>query len=702
MRHFHSRRPHQWAFWCIMAAVCATAVFWQSVVRRSQAQQPQQDRRGVRVGPAGAANNASGLRRLALVIGNAKYVAAPLGNPANDAQDVAAALMAVGFTLIGGQAQVDVSLEKMTTLVDDFGTQLNQCRRAGACVGVFFYAGHGVQANGRNYLIPVEAVIDRENLLPFRALDANYLLAQMEAESQSATDDESAQNLNIVILDACRNNPFKRAWRDTTGGLAQLKTPAGTLLAFSTNPDNTAADGSGRNSPYTTVLKEKLKLPGVEVKELFNAVGVVVQRETRNKQVPWQSSSPLPGRFCFAGCEVAAKPTPEENKPAPAVVLDRVALERDQWLRIEKSTDPENFKDYLAEVEKGTYPGNYRASARTILRQLEAEAKANAAKPPEVRPTPAPPPVSVPAPTRTRTNEEAFYENAKSASDFCAYLRQYPSGQFTALARSRAGNCFIIPANPPVNTYITSPQTNIELAWIPSGNFLMGSPPNEPSRGTDEGPQKRVTFRQGFWLGRYEVTQAQWRAVMGNLPTKCDYGSLTGEFVGDDKPVICVSWDDAQAFIGKLNAKNDGFTYSLPTEAQWEYAARAETTTPFSFGNNITTDQANYNGNYPYNGAAKGKYLQHTTAVGSYPANGWGLYDMHGNVWEWCQDWYAESYAGTPTDGTSNERTGQYRVERGGSWNSSAELLLSANRTRNGPSIRSHFLGFRVAARVQD
>jgi formylglycine-generating enzyme required for sulfatase activity/serine/threonine protein kinase len=229
----------------------------------------------------------------------------------------------------------------------------------------------------------------------------------------------------------------------------------------------------------------------------------------------------------------------------------------------------------------------------------------------------------------------------------------------------------------------------MEFALIPAGEFLMGSPENEPRRDPNEGPQRRIRISRPFYMGKYEVTQEQWERVMGNNPS---------EFKGAENPVDQVSWNDCQEFLNKLNALVKGRgTFRLPTEAEWEYACRAGTTTPFHTGNTISTDQANYHGNYNYGDGRKGVYRDKTVPVGSFRPNAWGLYDMHGNVWEWCQDWSGPYGKATETDPTG-PKTGPSRVLRGGSWNHIPRNCRSANRNWNAPDRRLTNVGFRVVA----
>ncbi|MCF2147853.1 bifunctional serine/threonine-protein kinase/formylglycine-generating enzyme family protein [Desmonostoc muscorum LEGE 12446] len=233
----------------------------------------------------------------------------------------------------------------------------------------------------------------------------------------------------------------------------------------------------------------------------------------------------------------------------------------------------------------------------------------------------------------------------------------------------------------------------LEMVQIPGGTFKMGSPEGEVERGENESPQHQVTVR-GFFMGRYEVTQAQYQAIMGTNPAR---------FQGEKLPVETVSWDDAVEFCQKLSQKT-GRTYKLPSEAEWEYACRAGTTTPFYFGETITPDLVNYDGISTYASAPKGTYRQKTTPVGSFPPNAFGLYDMHGNVLEWCQDDYHDNYNGAPTDGrawVSNNTN--FRCVRGGSWLNYPKYCRSASRhvyVGAGRGDINGGIGFRVVCAV--
>jgi formylglycine-generating enzyme required for sulfatase activity len=228
------------------------------------------------------------------------------------------------------------------------------------------------------------------------------------------------------------------------------------------------------------------------------------------------------------------------------------------------------------------------------------------------------------------------------------------------------------------------------LRWIEPGMFPMGSPDDEPERSDGEGPRHAVTITKGFWLADTACTQALWRAVMGDNPSW---------FKGDERPVEQVSWNDVEGFLRRLEGLLPGALADLPTEAEWEYACRAGTTTPFSFGATITTDQVNYDGNFPYAGGAKGAYRKETVPVKSLPPNPWGLYAMHGNVWEWCADG-VRTYDDAPqVDPRGPEGEEAPRVRRGGSWGDYARWVRSAVRFAAPPGDASVYLGFRLCLR---
>jgi sulfatase modifying factor 1 len=243
----------------------------------------------------------------------------------------------------------------------------------------------------------------------------------------------------------------------------------------------------------------------------------------------------------------------------------------------------------------------------------------------------------------------------------------------------------------------------ITFCWCPPGRFTMGSPPSEPERRPDE-TQVEVRLTKGFWMGKYEATQGDWKRIVGVFPRKQPAGER------DDLPVIEINYAEIEEFCKKLNERSRtagdlpaGWEIRLPTEAQWEYACRAGTTTATSFGDRLSSKQANFKGK-PYNGAEEGPSLKRAAKVGSYPANAWGLHDMHGNAFEWCRDWYHAKLPGgddpdlSSKKGTMN-RDGTYsRSRRGGCWEDDGWPCRSACRLRYEPERTSDHIGFRVAA----
>jgi formylglycine-generating enzyme required for sulfatase activity len=605
-------------------------------------------------------------KRVALVVGNSAYRnVTPLENPANDAKLLSDTLRGLGFTLVGGGAQLDLDKTAFDRTVQAFGRQL-----AGADVGLFYYAGHGLQVHGSNYLVPVDANVTKEADIDFQMLDTNLVLRQMEG---------AGTRLNIVILDACRNNPFGgrglavgRAQdpgtirlRDTSSGLAQMQAPEGTLISFATQPGSVAQDGAGGNSPFSRALAETIRKPGLGIFDAFNQVGLLVKRATGGVQQPWVSSSPIDGAFYFvppAGTvapEVARGPA---NEPASGGATDEVA-----WNYLKSTTDVGALRRFADEFPNGAHA----AEARTRIATLEQDAKSEterlrlAALPPQGEAA-APPALVAPVGPLSAEQERALK----------------PKDSF-----KECDSC---------------PQ----MITLPAGSFTMGSPASEPQRGADEGPQQQITFARQFAVARSEVTFDEWFACVAeggcNAYRPGDYGWGTGK-----RPVINVSWNDAKAYVKWLSQKT-GATYRLLSEAEREYAARGCTSptcpsTPFWFGNEITPARANYDWRYSYAGSPKAQPPRRTAATDASQPNPFGLLHVHGNVREWVEDCWSPTLAGLPKDGSP--RTGgdcSSHVVRGGAWSDEPKDLRSAKRNWEVVGERRAEIGFRVARSLQN
>jgi formylglycine-generating enzyme required for sulfatase activity len=303
------------------------------------------------------------------------------------------------------------------------------------------------------------------------------------------------------------------------------------------------------------------------------------------------------------------------------------------WETIKTSTNPEDFREYLKKYPNGEFAG----LARNRLSALETAAKEEAARKEEAK------------------KEEAQREEAKRKEE---------------AEKKRAGT-------------VVKNSIGMELVYVPSGSFMIGSENGEAK----EKPVHQVTIREGFYMGRYEVTQAQWQTVMGNNPSP---------YKGENLPVGNVSWDDAQEFIRRMNALGDSYKYRLPSEAEWEYGCRAGT----------TGDYAGNLDSMAWHAKNRSGRSGSEQPVGQKQPNAFGLYDMHGNVDEWCQDKFYENYNGAPTNGSAwegvgtleNIGLGDFRVHRGGSYLSAANDLRCASRTAHDRSMRLSAMGFRVVA----
>ena len=644
--------------------------------------------RGISVndGPAAVGN-----RRVALVIGNGDYDTSPLRNPVNDARAMAQVLGRLGFAVT---LKTDVDQRDMERAINRFGKSLPKDG-----VALFFYAGHGLQINGRNYLIPIGKQISDAADVKYDAVDAGRVVDRME---------QAHAMLNIVILDACRDNPF-RGLRSGGQGLAAMTGGSGTIIAFATSPGSYAADGSGNNGVYTGALVRNLTRPGLSVEQVFKRTAAQVQKQ-RSEQIPWFTSS-FTGDFYFQPGAPQAKPTPMQLAGGPGATgptkQERIAKlldEADALMGAGKLTTPAG-NNALEKYNRVLFLQPMNSAAAEGLKKIAAKYVEWAR-------------------ARIKAGDydkaEAYLQRAEEAREGDPRVL----AALDELRRSKAAPRPTATARPVQQTGSSGTPRRItnslgmEFVLIPAGSFNMGSPSSEPKRDSDEGPQHRVTISKPFYMQTTEVTRGQFRRFVEATGYRTDAEKGDGLYIlagnkwkkkpgsswrevgfsqDDTHPVVGVSWNDAQAFIKWLNAQEGGNKYGLPTEAQWEYSCRAGTTTPFNTGENITTSQANYDGNYPMPGYSKGQYRKQTLPVKSFSPNKWGLYDMHGNVWEWCGDWYGENYySSSPTRDPQGPSSGTIRVLRGGGWDGRAGVLRSAFRGRVDPGLRNYFIGFRI------
>lgn len=427
-------------------------------------------------------------KRMALVIGNGAYAVGPLANPTNDSQLVAGSLEWAGFEVTHVQ---DLDYRSLQRAVIDFGRDLKDAGED--TVGLVFYAGHAIQANGENYLIPVDSDIQDELDLDIQALPVSILMRSLET---------AGNRLNMVVLDACRNNPFAAMNRSGTRGLAKIDAPFGTLLAYSTAPGDVATDGEGRNSPYSAALAKAIQVPGLPVEQLFKRVRVDVMERTGNRQVPWESSS-LIGDFYFTPGVQTVQPD------QPAVTPDSGDdAEIAYWKSIATSGNPLDFQGYLAAYPNGTFKdvAEQRIAALQSTQDEQAARQAwdavkNSGDAAAIQDIANRYPGTVYAEMAqiklqslvqaselsTDSNDQAslargeterlFWESIKDSTnptDYEAYLQRYPNGSFSAIARIRLdGDGMQVASRHPV---VTHPMDGAwTLDWKVTGSYWQGN-----------------------------------------------------------------------------------------------------------------------------------------------------------------------------------------------------------------------------------
>ena len=674
-------------------------------------------------------------QRVALVIGNGAYEKVPyLTNPRNDAADVGAALGRLGFEVSrlanADQAVLREGLRNFT-------------RAASAAeVAVVFYAGHGIEVDGRNFLVPVDAKLHSDQDVEFETVSLELVMRSVER----------ARGLRLVILDACRDNPFAAkmqragATRSIGRGLARAEPRGETLLAYAAKGGSVAADGDGRNSPYTKALLKYLENPGLDVGDMFRKVRDEVLTTTLGEQEPFTYGS-LPGRRVYLASGAppppkdaataaggTAVPPPSGGAARAYEAAERVGtvaafrafirrfpgsfeaeLAQAQIDKLEEKPvvvagggpvddDEEETLPVLSpeEVERGL--GLSREERRLVQRGLSAAGH-----------DPGPADGMIGSGTRealrrwqgSRGERGTGYLDADGAKELLG-LGEREASRLRAEAEERARKVVERRraerererkareeaerrrrARSPGTKFRDCPECP-ELVVVPSGSFEMGSPSSEYGRRDNEGPVHRVRIGRSFAVGVYEVTFGEWDACMSG-------GGCGGYRPSDEswgrgrRPVINVSWEDAKAYVGWLSRKT-GEEYRLLSESEWEYVARAGTRTAYWWGDGIGRNRANCEG------CGSRWDDEQTAPVGSFSANGFGLYDVHGNVWELVEDCRNGSYAGAPVDGSAWE-SGECgrRVLRGGSWVDVPRGLRSAYRVGVTSGNRGINGGFRVA-----
>jgi formylglycine-generating enzyme required for sulfatase activity len=503
--------------------------------------------------------------RVALVIGNAAYTDAPLANPVNDAHLIAASLKEARFQVT---EYANLDLDHLRKAIQAFGDELTVAGKKRTAL--VYYSGHGVQAAGHNYLIPIGASIHKEADLELQALDVSSLIRQMES---------TAAGVNIVVLDACRDNPFKRT-RTLRKGLARMDAGEGEFyLAYATAPDTEAQDGGGANSPYAKALAAAMVLPGLPIEEAFKRVRAQVLNETGNLQRPWESSSLLTSFYFNPSASTAQQPSP------PAI---------------------------------------------------------------------------------QQSEQTSAHSSAPAAQPLVSINSHIPVGPTDSGSLHDCEDC-------------------PEMIAIRPGRFQMGSPDTEKDRQSAEGPVHEVYIRYAFSVSKFPITCGEWMQFVKEHRNG-SYFCRNGQ--QDTRPVVYVSWQDAQDYAAWLSRKS-GRHYRLLTEAEYEYVNRAGSQSAYFWG-----DSADKLPQYANTGSG-------TTPAGSFKPNAFGLYDTIGNGYSWTQDCYHNTYIGAPTDGSAWDPKSScpfQRVARGGSFG------YGANSSWVRSAFRGHFddkgapiVGFRLA-----
>lgn len=691
-------------------------------------------------------NTVVAAKRVALVIGNDAYEKVPrLDNAVADARAIAIALEKVGFTVMLAS---NSNKEQMLSAVRKFKTRLNSGDEA-----VFYYSGHGVQLGNGNYLLPTDISNNNEAQVKDDALPLQRVLNDLQ---------EQKPRFALIVIDACRDNPFSTDTGHTIGGrgLATTAPALGQVVIYSAGTGQSALDKLGSadkdpNSIFTRVFLKEMMKPNVPIGQLLQSVRnqvVYLARSIGQEQTPALFDQAAESFYFTRSLEVS-QATPVDAATAPPVALpnapvsagDNFARElediklreaaQSRWqaemkaafdqvaaLQVSPSLLVMAWERFLVRYAQdnpfSTEDERLRAEATERKKAAQRLVGVAVAPVPSAPPAPAsitPPPNAPPntpteAPIAPPVEPVAVVTAPPVAPPIVVAVTPPVAAPVIAppppapSIPPESGGATPVESPPPVTApvdatpptaavaaVVTPPSVAVppqtfrdcaecgEMVVIPAGRFTMGSPTSEVGRYANEA-QHEVEIKQPFAIGKYEVTFAQWDACV--LDKGCLYRPDDEGWGRGQLPVIEVNWDDAQAYVRWLSQKT-GKQYRLPTDEEWEYAARAGTTTRYPWGDVPSHDFANYGTEQCCTGAIAGNdKWENTAPVGSFPPNAWGLYDMQGNVWEWVEN--------------CSDSACTQRGLRGGSWNSYPDLLRSANRNENNPLKRPINYGFRV------
>jgi formylglycine-generating enzyme required for sulfatase activity len=606
-------------------------------------------------------NSAVHPRRLALVIGNASYDDQPLANATRDAAATSEMLTRLGFH-VTTYSNLDASA--MNEAIHEFDRRL-----ADGGVGLVYFSGHGLQVGKSTLLLPANTAAKQSPAaLLTQGIDLRSILAGMSAPRKD--------KLNLIVLDTCLNNPYN------ADDVSMVRPPPDrTIVAYATAPGAFAADGA-QHGIFTARLLGAMTVPGRNVEDMLHDVAQSVSLATDAQQVPWVAAGAgsAVDSFQFAPDALLEAYEASQSAMAETVVTmhSRGILPKDSneqyeltfWESIKDSNYPSDYEAYLK-----AYPnGRFATLAHARIDRLRAAAsKAQSSAPastpaPAEHPRAATPPASVsPAPAAPSTPPPVAKSTAAPTPP--------PAAAAKLPAKTSAS---------PTGTEIKDCATCPAMIALSPGAFSMGSNSDDPA----ERPVHHVTIGQPFAIGKYEVTIEQWNACAD--ASVCPRLEMEAN-AAKSEPAHNLSWDDAQVYV-KWLTKTTGKAYRLPSEAEWEYAARGGTTTTYWWGNEMRKGFADckdcgdpWRKDGPVN-------------VGSFAANPFGLFDVNGSVWEWVGDCWHSSYKGAPADGRVWDEPGcPVRVIRGGSWPDGGAYMQSSTRFKYSASVRQSQNGLRVA-----